>query len=597
MLKIKRCASFFIAGFIVARLNPAFGSVHGFERISVVKSKSLPDTYSLDPDTSKILPASSIIEELNFYPLDLQSRSIKAGIQTDFSLAGSSPQGVLVLIDGSRINDPQTAHHNSDLPLTREDVEKIEVMPGIGSSLFGPDAIGGAINFHLKKPQSKKMVLELAGASHQTASGLFSVSDRWDDLGARFSLERQGSKGFREDTDYEKLTANLSSSLEMPDAEFSLFAGYNQKEFGAFDFYTPGLGYPSKEWTRTWIVDTKADLAKGGLVIKPGFLWRRHYDKFMLDKTQIRSRYLNYHRTDMYTPNIYFQKQTERFGTVGAGIEYGQENINSTNLGKHSRAHRALFLDQAGDITNKASGLISFRLDDFDSFGYVYTGSANLKYNISGNSAFNASLNRSLRIPSFTELYYSDPTTAGDPDLKAESAMTYQASFDYKHEGLSLSQGIFLRQEKEMLDWVKHSYSDAKWKIENITRADVLGAVSYLHCRISDNSKLDFNYTYINKNIQSRGLIYKYGPNYIQHQANGVFTINLPFGDQAFGLNYKQKPGRRGWLLLGTTTNCNLNKNLKAFLKITNLLNVEYQEIEGIPQPGRWIEAGLRVDW
>jgi iron complex outermembrane receptor protein len=569
----------------------------GFERIIVVKNKNHLNYYSLDTNTLKILPTDSIIEDLSFSPVDLQSRSLKGGIQTDFSLAGSSPQGVLVLIDGLRINDPQTAHHNSDLPLTKEDVERIEVMPAVGSSIYGPDAIGGAINICLKKPQPKLMVLELSAGSHQTESGIFSISDKLDNLGIRFSLERQQSQGFREDTDYKTFTTNLNSSLEIPDGEFSVFAGYNEKEFGAFDFYTPGLGYPSKEWTKTYLLATKLDLEKGGLLIKPSFLWRRHYDKFMLDKTQIRTSYLNHHRTDMYTPNIYFQKQTESFGTVGAGIEYGQEKVNSTNLGKHNRTHQSLFLDQTCDMTSKVSGSLSFRFDDFDSLRGVYTGSANLRYSFSKNSSFITGTNRSLRIPSFTELYYNDPTTVGDPDLKAESAITYQAGYDYQQQGLSLGQGIFLRQEKQVLDWVKHAPSDAKWKIENITKADVFGTESYLHLRINANLKIDINYTYINKYAHAQGLIYKYGPNYIKHQANTFFTINLPFGDQFIGLNYKKKPNRRGWLLLDTTTTCNLNKKLKLFLKTTNLLNVEYQEIEGIPQPGRWIEAGFRVDW
>lgn len=72
---------------------------------------------------------------------------------------------------------------------------------------------------------------------------------------------------------------------------------------------------------------------------------------------------------------------------------------------------------------------------------------------------------------------------------------------------------------------------------------------------------------------------------------------NLPFGAQRIGLTYKKKPKRDGWFLLNPYFAYNLNKNSQVFLEVTNLLNVEYQEIEGIPQPGRWADVGLKFVW
>ncbi|MBU3958264.1 MAG: TonB-dependent receptor, partial [Candidatus Omnitrophica bacterium] len=118
-----------------------------------------------------------------------------------------------------------------------------------------------------------------------------------------------------------------------------------------------------------------------------------------------------------------------------------------------------------------------------------------------------------------------------------------------------------------------------------------------LRLELAENLILDSNYTYINKRINDQGYLYKYGPNYIRHIANTVFSFNSPFGVQTVGLTYKKKPIRDGWVLLGIHLSYNLNKNSKIFLKGTNILNVEYQEIEGIPQPGRWLEAGVRFEW
>jgi len=600
MRKINRYALFFIISFVAGFSDIASGAENStldLERIIVVKNKGYPNAYALDSNTLKSLSVDSVAQTLSFYPLDLQSRYLKSGVQTDFSLRGSNFQGVLILLDGERLNDPQTGHHNSDLALTKEDIESIQVMPGVSSSLFGPDAIGGAINIILKKPEMKNIVFELEGGSYESKSGLFSITDKLNNLGFRLSLDRAESNGFRYDTDYKVFTANLTSSLELAEGDFNTTLGYNEKEFGAFDFYTPGSNYASKEWTKTYLLDTGLSLDKDGLIIKPNFLWRRHYDKFMLDKTQIRSSYLNHHRTDVLTPNIYFQRQLSGLGRFGLGTEYGQERINSTNLGKHLRPHKSIFMDNTSDLTSRISEGLSFRWDNFDSFGQVYTGALNLRYSLSENNLFNLGINRSMRIPSFTELYYNDPTTVGDSNLKAESALGYQFGYEYKKEDLKACTTIFLRQEQDMIDWVKHSPSDTKWKVENISTADVFGTETYLKLKINDRLKLDANYTYINKYIRTQDLIYKYGPNYIRHLFNAVFTLNLPFGDESLGFTYKQKPNRRGWFLLNAALSKDLNKNSRIFLKITNLLNVEYQEIEGIAQPGRWVEAGLRFDW
>jgi len=579
------------------------------EPIVITKSKVHPapvyrsgvhllNSYSVESDTLRNTPFSSPMETLSLSPLDLQSRSLKGTIQTDFSLRGSNFQGVLILLDGQRINDPQTGHYNCDIPITREDIERIEVIPGVSSSLFGPDAIGGAINITLKKPKNKKRLLELGVGQQQMKSGLFSISDKIDNLGIRFSLENQESEGFYDDTDFKKFTTHLYSSLDIPDGEFNLGFGYLEKEFGAYDFYTPKSGYQSQEWTKTYLLSSGLNLEKKGFMIKPNFLWRRHEDKFLLDKTLIRSRYLNHHRTDVYTPNIYFQKEIGILGRIGFGSEYGQERINSTNLGKHNRKHKSIFMDDGCDLSDKLSLGFSWRRDDFAGFNENYTGSVNLKYKISQINSLHLGISRSIRIPSFTELYYNDPTTLGKADLSAEKSLSYQAGYDCKKERLSWCATFFFRQEKDFIDWIKRMPTQAKWQVENITKGKVFGIESYSRLEINQNLALDSNYTYINKRINGRGYVYKYGPNYIRHLINSAFSLKLPFGVQTIGFNYKKKPNRDGWFLLNIHLCYQLiNRYSRVFLNITNLLNVEYQEIEGIPQPGRWIEVGLRFEW
>ena len=147
-----------------------------------------------------------------------------------------------------------------------------------------------------------------------------------------------------------------------------------------------------------------------------------------------------------------------------------------------------------------------------------------------------------------------------------------------------------------MIDWVRPDTSQL-WQARNFTRDNVLGVEYSLRKKFNQVLSLDASYVYTNKSIDNQGYLYKYGLNYAQHLVNTVFSLQLPFGRQELGFNYKKRPGRRGWLLMNAGLNYNLTKNAKIFFNSTNLLNVEYQDIEGIPQAGRYIEAGLRLEW
>jgi iron complex outermembrane receptor protein len=601
MMMQKACRVVFLIFAINNCLDLGFADTQpplDLEPIIITKSNiHLLSPYTLEYDSLINLPFTSWSEALTFSPLDLQSRNLNADIQTDFSLRGSNYQGVLVLIDGQRVNDPKLGHYNCDLPLTKEDIQRIEVIPGIGSAIFGPDAIGGAINIILKRPKEKKMILESSFGSYQTLSGLFSITERKDNLGVRLSVERQESDGFYYDTDFKKFTTNLNSVLDIPDGEFNIDLGYLEKEFGAYDFYTPSRGYASKEWIKAYFLNAGVHWEKEGFIIKPNFLWRRHYDKFMLDTTHLRSLFLSHHRSDVYTPNIYFQKQTEVLGSIGLGLEYGEERIHSTVLGKHNRNHKSIYMDDGKDLTSKLSLGLSARTDDYDGFGQVYAGALNFRYKITEENALHLGVSRSIRVPTFHELYYEDPTTTGNAGLSCEQALNYEAGLDYQKERLSARITFFLRQEEDSIDWIKRTPLQPKWEAENITEAEVSGIENYLKLKINKNLSWDSQYAYINKRINDRGYLYKYGPNYIKHLLNTYLTFSFPFGSQAIGLSYKKRPIRDGWLLLNASFSWRLNKHSQIFLKATNLLNVEYQEIKGIPSPGRWVDAGLRFEW
>ena len=316
----------------------------------------------------------------------------------------------------------------------------------------------------------------------------------------------------------------------------------------------------------------------------------------MLDKTGIRSNFVADHRNDTYTPNIYFQKDFLKFGKAGLGLEYGEEHITSTTLGTHARGHQSIFIDDALVLTPQVYSDLSFRLDDYAGFNNVYTGSLALRYEITPSNFLHCAVSRNIRVPSFTELYYNDPTTVGNSNLSAEKSLNYEFGYEIKKEKFSFGPTVFFRREDSFIDWVKTDPSQL-WQAQNIPGTDCFGIEARLGVELNRITSVDTNYTYINKSADNNGYLFKYGPNYARHLWNTEFKFKLPFGFQSIGFTYKQKPGRSGWFLLNARFNYDLNKNMSLFVSGTNLLNVGYQEIEGIPQPGRWVDSGFKLEW
>ncbi|MDD5255152.1 MAG: TonB-dependent receptor plug domain-containing protein, partial [Candidatus Omnitrophica bacterium] len=404
-----------ICGFFILFLfAAAFGQDEvGLEPIVVVRDAGLKENYLVDRQGLDVFSPAGVIESLRYAPVDIQRRGDE-GAQADFSLRASSFEGVLLLVDGHRANDPQSGHFNCDLPLTKEDIQAIEVMPGARSPLAGSGATGGSLAITTKKPDVTGMVFESRIGLHQSHTQLASITRSNKDMGVRFSLESKEKDGFRDDTDLRSLTATSAWSLELPGQHYGVNAGYQEKEFGAYDFYTPGRGYPSREWTKTIFLSGDAGFELEHIEVKPGFSWRRHFDKFMLDKSGQRSLYLNHHRTDTYVPGLRLQARPGFLDTLGVGTEYTAERIHSTQLGAHARSRSSFYLDAARSLGNAVSLEGAVRLDDgtrpADSLMYSLKG----HWKVWEGFYVRSALSSHIRLPSFTELYYGDPTTRGN---------------------------------------------------------------------------------------------------------------------------------------------------------------------------------------
>jgi vitamin B12 transporter len=236
------------------------------------------------------------------------------------------------------------------------------------------------------------------------------------------------------------------------------------------------------------------------------------------------------------------------------------------------------------------------KTDMYNEFGTLCAGSAGLKREVRPGHTLSILYARTSRIPSYTELYNSDPTTAGNTALRPEETFTGQIAYDYKKEKLAAGTAFFSRRENRIIDWVKTA-GQAQWQSQNLPGQTVNGVESYAALPLNAIAVLKTSYAYTFKHTHNDGLSFKYGPNYSRHLASAGAEFAFPWGTQELRMTYKKKPGRDGWFLLDGYFSRNLGKTATAFLSVKNVFNSGYQEIDGVPQPGREVSVGLKLEW
>lgn len=548
---------------------------------------------TLERQELEALPAQSVAEALRFVPgVSLESRGFGA-VQADVSLRGSTFSQVLVLIDGVRLTDPQTAHHNLDLPLLLEDVERIEVLQGPACARYGADAVAGAINIVTRTPRANHLRLEGAGGSFSTTRASAGLGGRRGWLAGSLSLGREASGGYRFGTDYEVHTlSGKAALLEEAGRETSgeLFFGLQQKDFGAFDFYSPGRGFASREETGTAFASAAVRRASGGRLYEARAYFREHQDEFVLEARNP-ALYQAEHLSRVAGLQLFGQWQGR--GLLSAGLELRGETLDSDRLGERERAVASPFAEYAAELGPLALDA-AVRLDLYSRFGPQASPSLALLWRLGEGLAARAQVATAYRVPSFTELHYNDPANVGDPNLEPERSVSYQAGLVWraKERPLEAALDVFERREWEIIDWVRGSVAEP-WRAVNSGEVTTRG----LEARADwfapwGAARLD--YIFADKGLSTTAAQSKYVLTHPVHQLSlGLWHARLPLGLSLFGQVMWRAYEKEDYTLLEVTLSRRFGP-FELFAEGHNLLDASYTEAL-VPAPGIWGLAGLRI--
>ncbi len=513
---------------------------------------------------------------------DIRSRA-PFGLQTDFSLRGSAFSQTLILVNGVRINDSQTAHHNGDIPVLLQDVDRIEILLGPGSSVYGADAFGGAINI-ITGRREEPFRASIKGGEHNLIDGSFGMSFRKGKFTQSIGAEGNYSSGFKPDRDFRSVS--MSSVVNVGEG-LGFFVSHLKKEFGAEGFYGPS---PAREWTDQTLVSLKREGKRAGL---QGY-YRTHGDRFLYD---VRSPGLfqSSHRTHSAGISLKTRLSLSPAASLTLGGEAGGDWIASRSLGDHAFARTSVFGELQWLLGKTGAVHSGLRLDYYSNFKAAANPSVSASWWALPRVRLRSAIGRAFRIPSFTELYYRDPNHEASPSLKPESSWSAEAGADlFPAERWMGSVTLFSRRERNIIDWVRDSAGD-KWRSSNIRNLRTAGAEFNLERAVNSRVRLSARYSLISINPGQVNAMSKYVLDYAHDSWSASASLRMPMALQYHQtVRYKQRAdGRDYWVADGR-----LERSFDRFVaavEYTNLLDRRYQEIAGVDMPGRWLAFSLRT--
>jgi outer membrane receptor protein involved in Fe transport len=403
--------------------------------------------------------------------VDVQPRS---PAQADLGLRGSTFNQVVILVDGVRVSDAQSGHYALDLAVPTAMIERIEILRGTGSALYGSDAIGGVVNIVTRTDSSFAEVGTRVG-SFGGASGSASAGGRALGGPVRIGADIDRSSGHRDGTDYRITNVRGSAERLLGAAHLSADAGLGVRQFGAADFYSP---YPSFETTRSSTAALRMNTPLGARVrLSAAAHTRRHSDVFTLKRADP-AFYQNTHLSWQSGVESAAEMRITPFLSTALGGELFDARLRSARLGDHEEQRQAAFaeatLGRSGSATLNA-GLRGDWSSNTDAFA---SPTVALSLPLGRSVQMRASTGRGYRAPSWTERYYRDPANIGDSTLRAERFTAHEVGVRLSPvRWASADIAVYERRAGSLIDWARPSGSTptTPWHTMNFASATYRG--------------------------------------------------------------------------------------------------------------------------
>jgi iron complex outermembrane receptor protein len=595
---------FILLSFITSNINGQTDTLISLGQIEIMADR-LATPFSMSARSIQLLskvdivrlPANQIAEILSYLPgLDIRQRGPQ-GVQADLSIRGGSFDQSLVLINGIKLSDPQTGHHLLNLVLQPEQIERIEVLKGPGTRIYGPNAFSGAVNIITNVPEKRQLSGTLSLGEYGLKRADIALSLPFSKWKQTISGGISQGEGYRYNTDFKQQNLLYQSQLKTKNGHWRMLAGYNHKAFGANGFYANENAKDQYEETQTMMASISYKFEKDWGRFNLNAYHRTHHDMYLYLR-QNPSFYKNEHTTWVSGLEGNFQI-ANALGIGAIGFEIRREQIESNNLGNHFRDHIGLYLEERISLGKLQinPGIYNHFMNDY---GLKFYPGIDVSYTHNLHLSIFANLARSFRVPTYTDLFYVGPSNIGNAELLPESAWTYELGGRYIKENWNLSASIFQRDASRIIEWVRISTNE-KWRPENYINVLTKGAELTFKYNFMAGILQSFqiNYAWLEADMElTPGYQSRYIFENLKQQSSALFSFQLPGKIQTtIAFKYFQRiNNEKPTFLTDIQANRNWGKSLNTFIQVTNFFDVEYREIGTVPMPGKWLRAGIKFN-
>jgi iron complex outermembrane receptor protein len=580
-------------------------------RLQTPFSKAARNIQLITKEQIAQLPVKSVNEVLAFIGgVDVRQRG-PFGTQADVSIDGGSFEQTLILLNGVKISDVQTAHHSMNIPVPLAAIERIEVLKGPAARIYGINALTGAINIVTKTTNVPSLTVNLQSGSSFEDKEVGDGNGIYAGGGVQAALNLGAQKhqhliaaagnlynGQRYNSETKDSRFFYQGNLKINEQHgFDVMAGYIHNAFGASGYYAAPGDKEAYEIVKTalFAVSSSHQLSEN-FSLKPRVSSRYNWDDYRYFRNDL-SKARSQHSTKVWSAELNSTLHSA-IGDFGFGLESRSEDIESTNIGNRERYNHGAYAEYKTEAIARLLLNVGAYVNYNTQYGWQVFPGLDAAYLISPKWKLAFNVGSSQRIPSFTDLYLNQrPGNIGNANLKSENAWQYEASIQYRHQGLQLQGGYFYRNITDFIDWIR-SAATVPYQPQNFGNNKIQGFNVAINQELSLGRKSRFNYQFSYNYLHAGALSYsnnvtsKYVVENLKHQA--LMRLIYGYSNWQFSLanRYIERELKDPYLV----TDLRLlygRQQWNLYAEVNNLFNRSYVEVAAVPLPRRWFALGL----
>lgn len=528
--------------------------------------------------------------------IDVRRQGVN-GMQADLYIRGGGFDQTLLLIDGIKVDDPQTGHHTLNLALPIELIKRIEVIKGPAARIFGQNAFTGAVNIVTKDGFENSLIAKVqAGSFGQfTTEATGAINLETSSHIVHFS--KNISEGYRHNTDFDNQNYVLKSRFNKNKLPIELLTTYSERKFGANGFYGIPSATEQYEETQASLIGLSTVIKNGNFTWKPRLYWRRNQDEYHYIRSNP-SAYRNLHITNKVAAELNGSYESKA-GITGFGIEMAKYYISSNRLGDNSREmaslfleHRFQFFDKKFDIT---PGVAVSYFSDFDSKAFP---GLDLGYQVTSDFRVYGNIGYTYRVPTYTDLYYIGPQAIGNENLQPEEALSEEVGIKWLTSKFDFTFAAFNRDSNDLIDYVRPTEADVIYTPQNIQDVNTKGFETQVEYRFILNTlpqKIKMGYTFIEDDVKKSSAAYsRYSINSMKHQFVGNYAMEwFKNFSNSIGYRYVERTSGVSYNIWDVSASYQL-KALEFSVYANNIFNTAYVEAGMVPMPKGNVLFGVK---